>query len=112
MLPRLDRLIAQTLNALLIAASIGFAITLWREPAGAPPALVGKPAATTGGLKHEPTAAVDASIAPSDASNKPTPTTGTDAPAAAPCSIGLASCRRWISLRERKGRLLMHGTGH
>ena len=102
MLQRSAQLFARTLNALLFAVSIGLAIALWREPAGAPFVLRGEPAATAGALKREPTA-------PSAASKgKPTATTPTDPPSEINCRIGLASCRKWIALQERKGRLLAH----
>jgi hypothetical protein len=102
MLQRLGQLFAQMLNALLFAVSIGLAITLWREPASAPFVLRGEPATAAGGLKREPTGLSGAS------KGKPIATTPTDPPAEINCRIGLASCRRWIALQERKGRLLVH----
>ena len=102
MLQRSCRLFAQTLNALLFAVSIGLAFALWREPASVPFVLRAEPAGTGGALKRERTAP---SAAPK---GKPTATAPTDPPLEINCRIGLASCRKWIALHERKGRVLAH----
>jgi hypothetical protein len=102
MMQRSGQHFSQALNALLFAVSIGLAITLWREPLSAPFDLRGERAAAAGGLKREPTA-------PSGASKgKPTASTPTDPPSEINCRIGLASCRKWIALQERKSRLVVH----
>src|SRR5262245_8141593 len=102
MLQRSGQFFGQALNALLFVLSIGLAITLCRERASAPLVLKGEPAATAGALKREPPA-------PSGASKgKPLAATPTDPPSEINCRIGLASCRKWIALQERKGRLLVH----
>jgi hypothetical protein len=102
MLQRSGQVFAQALNTLLFALSIGLAITLWRERASAPLVPRGEPAAIVGGLKREPPAP---SVAPK---GKPLAATPTEPPAEINCRIGLASCRKWIALQERKGRLLVH----
>ena len=102
MLQRSCQFFAQTLNVLLFAVSTGLAVTLWREPASVPFVLRAEPAATEGALKREPTAP---SAAPK---GKPTATAPTDPPLEINCRIGLASCRKWIALHERKGRVLAH----
>src|SRR5262245_45255057 len=102
MLQRSGHVFAQVLNTLLFALSIGLAITLWRELASAPLVLRGEPAAIVAGLKREPPAP---SAAPK---SKPLAARPTEPPAEVNCRIGLASCRKWIALQERKGRVLVH----
>ncbi len=43
---------------------------------------------------------------PAASNGEPTATTPADAPFEIKCEIGLASCRRWIALQERKAQLL------
>src|SRR5262245_24688770 len=60
------------------------------EPAAAAVVVTGEPAATAAALKREASA-----------------TTPAKPPFQIKCEIGLASCRKWIALQERKARLLV-----
>jgi hypothetical protein len=77
------------------------------EPAVKAASLKGEPAATLVALEAEPfsTPVVSKSEAagtPIDPQDEPAATTSAEPPSGIRCQIGLASCRRWIALRERK----------
>jgi hypothetical protein len=63
-------------------------------------ALSGEPPADAITLEREPAGTTVAS------EGEPTAVTPTDVPFDVKCEIGLASCRKWIALRERKAQLL------
>jgi hypothetical protein len=96
------QLFTQALNALLFAVCIGLAIGLAREPTSSAFVLRGEPAATAGALKRVSTASSTASQV------KPKAPMPIDPPSELKCRIGLASCRKWRSLQERKGQPLVH----
>ena len=83
---------------------------LEREPAGSPAAVEHEPAATLVALQDESAATAAAperepAVTPAASNGEPTTTTAADAPFEIKCEVGLASCRRWISLQERKTQL-------
>jgi hypothetical protein len=101
---RSGRLLAPTraLGAVLLAVGVGLAIGLRGQPGSTPSVLRDEPAAPASPLKREP-------AAPSVASNGWRTATTPAAPSLEiKCRIGLASCRKWVALQERKGRLLLH----
>jgi hypothetical protein len=74
------------------------AVDSGREPAGTLAALTGDPPAGATTLEREP---VGTPVAPAGEPTVATP----DAPVDIKCEIGLASCRKWIALQERKAQL-------
>ena len=76
------------------------AVDSGREPAGTLAALRGEPPADA------TNSARDLAGTPVASEREPTTTTPTDVPLDMKCEIGLASCRRWIALQERKAQLL------
>jgi hypothetical protein len=88
------------LGAVLLAATVGFAIAPWRAPARTLAVSKGEPAATA--PKRKP---ADGPIA---SKGKPTAREPAHPPIEIKCRISLASCRKWIALQEEKGRVLMH----
>ena len=71
-----------------------------REPAATLSALSGEPPADAATLQREP---AGTSVAPE---GEPTAAAPTDVPFDIKCETGLASCRKWIALQERKSQLL------
>jgi hypothetical protein len=74
------------------------------EPAGAAAALQPEPAVTLATLSGEP--AADTAASKSGAAATPP----ADHPFEIKCGTGLASCRRWIALQERRGQPPLPGT--
>ena len=88
------------LGTVLLAVGVGLAGGLRREQAGTAYVRKGEPAAVAAPLKRVPSPTSNiAKKAP------PTATTSTERPSEIKCRIGLASCRKWVALRERNGRL-------
>src|SRR5262245_53349202 len=99
---RSGQLIAPTLGAVLVAGSVGLAFGLRHKPASAPFVVKDETAAVAGAVNRE-------RAVPSVASRRqPTATIRPDPPFEVKCRIGLASCRKWVALQERKGLLLVH----
>jgi len=76
------------------------AVDLGREPAGTLAALSGELPTKAATLEREP---AGTPVAPE---GEPTAAPPTDVPFDIKCEIGLASCRKWIALQERKAQLL------
>ena len=76
------------------------AVDSGREPAGTLAALSGEPPTKAATLEREP---AGTPVAPE---GEPTAAPPTDVPFDIKCEIGLASCRKWIALQERKAQLL------
>ena len=72
-----------------------------REAAAAAAALTREAAAAAAALRDVPAATVASS------KGEPTATTPSKPPFQIKCEIGLASCRKWVALQERKARLLV-----
>jgi hypothetical protein len=94
---------------------------LERERAGSPATLGDEPAVAAARSKAEPAATLvslqgESAATAAALEREPTPAASKDEPVATTtaanalfeikCEIGLASCRRWIALQERKARLL------
>jgi hypothetical protein len=76
------------------------------EPAGTLAALRGEQPADADTLEREPAGTPVAS------QSEPTVATASDVPVDTKCETGLASCRRWIALQERKAQLLGRSAQH
>jgi hypothetical protein len=99
---------------MFLILGLGLATGLRREPVSTPFALKGELGAAEAAVKRAPADPLIASKqrAPADLTAPPkgqlTGTVPSKASLNIRCRISLASCRRWIALRERNGRLFVH----
>ena len=96
---RLDQLLVPMLGALLLAVGLWLAVGLRRGPVNTPFVLNAEPAGMVTPSKGQPDASPVAARAPLAAIIPAGPQLRIR------CKISLASCRRWVALRERNGRL-------
>jgi hypothetical protein len=94
--------LACALAPVLAAVGLGFAMGLHRPPTGGHSVLNGKPAVAAAPLQPEPIAPPAAWKVQVTAIARPA------LPLEIKCRISLPSCRKWVALQERKGRLLVH----